>query len=644
MIKQLYSYALIRSFYDLGNDYLDAFWPMLVCVLPINKTLFKYIEIKSAIKDRYDLDIPIYTLEVIATRAKRKGFVKQIKHSLILTDEGAAFVSKLETEREVERRVNELTSEASVFISNKIGRDIDDDTCKSILKEFIDSNQEFIIGYIQPVPDNHASFVKINYDVENAIYMFLLDIEQRDPSLYKTAVDMIHGSILTIALKCEDVENVQRRFHSTEVFLDTNIIFSLLELHHKEANIPAQELFELMSNERSIKIKVFDFTVEELIQVLKLFNIYQYRFHPKVKVASIYSSLSTNGWSNTKVLELICSIENTLNALGITIVETGISLNKYIPSSDEEYNKISKYKPDQGINGKNHDLAAIDKITRIRKKTQRDIRNCRAMFITADRKLAKFALQEYNHLSNHSISEVIPDKLLATLLWLRCGKTTNNLSLESLIAVHSRNLFVDRDVWGRFYDLIRNGLENKSITNMDATIIIYDSEIQSILRNIDPRYHRDVINEQWLKDQIKRTKDSLTKERAQEIQDIISKTNDAIQDAERIKAESNALLLDSVEKIKKTTSRQIRYAGRAASLTITIILALCIYLLINIIINNWIYIEPISWVVSIGLSYLIFIIGERYNPAGIRQKIRSYFYKKILERNMKLFGPNEILR
>ncbi|MCD6448905.1 MAG: hypothetical protein J7L34_00130, partial [Thermotogaceae bacterium] len=104
MERRLYTYALIKSFYDEGEDYLDAFWPFVIRVIPPENFIhLKYIQ--DNVKLQFYLEIPLHVLQTILNRAKRRGFIKQERKQYKLLEEGRKYLDKFETDKEVEREI-----------------------------------------------------------------------------------------------------------------------------------------------------------------------------------------------------------------------------------------------------------------------------------------------------------------------------------------------------------------------------------------------------------------------------------------------------------------------------------------------------------------------------------------------------------
>ena len=108
MRREIYTYALVKSLYNSGEDYIDAFWPIVIRVMPQNFKLIKLPEIRDILKSECGIEIPFHALEAILGRARKKKYIEKKGGKYKLTQEGLKYIEQQETEREVERRINEL--------------------------------------------------------------------------------------------------------------------------------------------------------------------------------------------------------------------------------------------------------------------------------------------------------------------------------------------------------------------------------------------------------------------------------------------------------------------------------------------------------------------------------------------------------
>ena len=123
----------------------------------------------------------------------------------------------------------------------------------------------------------------------------------------------------------------QRNSIALAVYFDTNFAFSVLGLHYDEYNVPALELFNLMRAEGVFEFKVFDFTIDEIVSVLKNYLSERDYYIPNIKVGSVFSSLKSKRWTEADMKEFIVKIEETLWGKGIRIEPTEVDLQVYSP-------------------------------------------------------------------------------------------------------------------------------------------------------------------------------------------------------------------------------------------------------------------------------------------------------------------------
>lgn len=492
-------YALVKTFYDQGKDYLDSFWPFILKALPQNDKNISLERLQGDIRERSGISIPIYSLVAILTRAKRKGFVDQNDKAVRLTTSGLNELKKLEPEHEVSRRINSLVEDARNYLKLNHGIELDAAHTLGLIQKFVIENSYLMGGLVtgegltapQDCFDGNGPrewhFALLNYFKE---------IDRAKPDQFNTLRDIICGSIIATTMSLEKITDVNKRFEKTIIYLDTNIIFSILGMHFVEYNHPAQELIELMKREGTFEFRVFDFTIEEVISVLRNYPGVRHYYFPAVRVRTIHSSLKMNGWTPSKVLKFITSIDIELSKHNISVEKTNIKL-KNVELNEEEIVKMHNYKYSRNKLSISHDWAAIDTIAKLRNGSIRNIEKCKRTFLTADRGLAKYNYCEFGHKELGTVAEVILDRIFTNILWLKNPVIISQIPLGLIVAVHSRELFIDNVVWIKFYETVSEMHKSNQTDERDMTIIFNDLQIQNELLNIDGS---DVnkINKEWV--------------------------------------------------------------------------------------------------------------------------------------------------
>ena len=499
-VGSIYTYALIKALYDEGEDYIDSFWPIVVKTIPSNQSVTSSF-VQRKLRESCDLEAPLHVLEVILTRAERRKYLQHWTEPSTditkyrLTSVGIDYSGKLETEKEVERRINALLESMRQFIEGK-GVSLDLDKIRESLLYFVHKNIDFLAEYIAP----SKTLIKLTppefLGFDRYLLEYIESAKVQKPDDYKTLENLVFGSIISVLLQVNKPEEITKirdePFSHCQVFLDTNFVFSLLGLHSDVFNEPAKELLNLLK-EHNFDLKVFGFTVDEICRVINSYPEESYRYPASIQVDTLYSSLKAKGWSDMDARQFIINIEQILQQKGITIEWfKDIDLGKYKPDKTLT-NVIRRYKPDQNPFHRNHDLAAIAKIKELRKKTIRRIEDSGVLFLTSDIGLHKFDFIEEGHKQNATICETILDRLMTNILWLKNPNT--KLSLETIIAAHSRNLFINRRIWDRFYQVLQGLKRDGKIGDNDLATLFWHNYLEDTLRPIEESESKVITSE-----------------------------------------------------------------------------------------------------------------------------------------------------
>lgn len=658
---QLYTYSLIRSLYDQGDDIIDSFWPLVINVLPHDKTAVPVDALQHKIEEAYGLTIPEYSLSTIIRRASRKGYVSRGQHNISLTQAGLDYYFlKIEPEREAKRRVNELLDDAKSFIDARFKQPLGTTEVKELIQAFIIENlmtlEQFFTNDgipLDPPPDSSS-------DSEKVLLDYFRRVEKTKPTIFQTLQDIVCGSVISAMVHTKELfKESGKKFDKTIVFLDSNYVFSLLGLRYEEENKPARELFQLMKTEGSFEFKVFDFSLHEITRLLKNYEKEEKYFHPNVKVRnSLFASLKAQGWTPAKAREFIVNLETLLwSDLKISITPTEVNLSQY-NVSDDRRSKLAGYKPGQAVREQNHDLAAIDHIRSLRRKEVRRIEKAGAIFLTSDLKLALFNYIGEEHKENDTVSEVIPDRLLTNILWLKNPAANDKFTLDSIIANYSKNLFVDEVVWKRFYKNVAELRSEGSLEDKQVSILLFDRHIQEVLSEYEADEAEQIDPEEILKD-IERIREERLEAPVEtevpivvpvehptpeeKLRDDLKMMQDQI---DKLKDERNEMVFGTIERWKKLQEIEAeREAGKITTLiTGSLVLGSCLlaFYAVKPIIQFWVQLEPVAWMATVFIGIVLPLLGIRTDLLHWRSRLYARLFNIVLKRKLKNLAKLEL--
>jgi len=633
MNKLIYTYSLVKTLYEQGKDYIDSFWPFVLKVMPEYKTPLNLASIQRKVKENFALDIPEHSLKTIITRAKRKGYMVQQKKQFRLTDQGNEYLDSLEPESEVERRINELLDDVNNYQNEQLRSSLTLNETYDIVLFFLHRNIDSLVEFFNPdssIIQLTISRPEINkYD--NVLVNYFEIAKQRKPDLYKTLTDVIYGSVISTAASNRDIAEINKKFEHTQIFLDSNYLFSILELHFSEFNKPAKELFNLLKLYK-FELRAFDFTIDEMVRVLRNYFREQHLYIPGVRVSSIYSNLKSHGLTIEDVRELIAKIESKVLELGIKIEPTSIALKDYKPPKEKYRSKIYQYKRDQNLQAQNHDLAAVEKIREIRRSLKREIESSKALFLTSDLKLFKFDFFEMGHREKATVSEVIPDKLLTNILWLKNPSVVEDIPLKSIIAIHSREMFIDRKIWRRFCETITKLKGDASINDKDVSMLFYNHYIEEVLKAYDDS-QIDEITPNFILEEIQTVSkliDADTKRKLKEQREIFEKK---LTQKELENEKKHETRLSEIK--GKIKARAVKNARRRT------IVKMCIPILIFVGIFIY-FVSTKGWVTTSiifgGIASVVTILsflGIKVNILNIRERLQDKAFQEIYGKELR---------
>lgn len=627
MEKIAYTYALAKSICEREDDYLDCFWPFAMKVLPKDSGYSSLQTIQDQVRTNFQLNIPLHTLSAIIHRAEKRKLLKQFSTGYQLTQTGSEYLDRLESESEAERRLNALYADITQFLSQRLETAPPQNEIENALISLVQKNIEPLAEFFGTGEESQESIqiTAATTSIKNGLVKYIELAEREKPEHRRTLQDIFCGSVITTVLNIEDPQKISKlrigKFKRNKVYFDTNFVFSLLGLDPPEFSAPARELYNLLI-ENGFELKVFSFTVDEICKVINGYIEEEYRYPTSIRVYSFYSSLKGKGWDKTNARDFITKIEDTLSNKKIQVEWlTDIDLNDYDPPNSEHRGILEQYKPAQQRFHQNHDLASIETIRQVRKHPVRKIENSKAIFLSSDKRLCKFNYDRMGHRSNGTVAEAIPDSLLTSILWLKNPKA--KISLKSVIAAYSRDLFVSRRVWGKFYETLVTLSQKHTVDDESISTLFYRGFIEDELRQIEEK-DIDRIDEVFVLAKIEQSSKSKELEDFKKTQEILE-----LRRITKAEQEKNQQWFDKFTEIKHAVRKKSMKSGNQQSVIYvsiaTVALLAILYLLYTLQLPAF-----LLWVVDIifGGGGIITIWSKLRK--WIRGRLVKYLYNKKL--------------
>lgn len=632
--SDLYQYSLLKSLYDYERNYIDNFIPLILPFLS-EEDFKNYIEVQTDYMENKNQELPLHVLESILDRASKLKYCEKIGKKYKLNEKGNIYLNEIPKEEDIIKRIDMLIYDIESYAKNK-NLDYTFIELRDSIELLLRDNLIDVIECLNPYSKPDDIDISIFIETKHLIMEYILYAKYKKQDNYKLFKDIVQGSILTVIFHTRDKSQLKyiekKGIGNIDIYLDTNFIFSIFGMHRDDINKSVTELYTILRN-KNIKLYAFNFTVNEISRVINNYTNYVNRYSKHFKVSSIYSNLKQLGWTRSDAEKFIMNIEEILKNYNINIVYIDeINIDSYIPDNIELSKTIQKYKPLQSNFSRNHDIAAIEHIKKIRKKTIRNFKKSKAIFLTSDKALVRFNYLELNHKADSTICEVILDKTLTNLIWLK--NPSINPSLSSIIAI-SGEKFINRAVWDKFYDILMKLKYENIVDDNTISILLYktqivedlsyyeEEEVEKITPNIVMSELQTInkikkdIREEILKDiksQQKIERDKIILERIGEVQ-----------------IKQNRMWINKINdkktEIYKNSLKISQNYAYLLSLIITIIL--CSIPIIILQLKNIIEMKNLLFYVF----YLLFIIFISLKYLNV--KIKNYIYKKSYYEKIK---------
>ena len=420
----LHTLVLLSSLSDSDSDYIEAQIPLLLSVLP---TDFDWVtvddHVQAQIYSRYGLKIPLHVLEQTVHRARKRDLVVPgpEKGEIGISRSGMLYVSLLPDLKTIERNVAEVCSHAVTYLESQHAIALSESEAEDLLRRFIVQHTPDLRSFMEPGSEIEpvVEAVPLGTRESRAVSGFFAFVEHSDPRIASLVRDFVKGSLLCAALYSKSPAHFTSKFRDSRVFLDTNILFPLLGYDHEPACRAARELAILVKEAPGLRLSVLDVTVDEAAAKLRHFE-HEYRSYvPNVPVDSLYSALIEKGMTPSKVILAIADLDNTIREHGIELVSTNYRLEEYSPSDARLFAAIKSAKPDKPAASINHDVIAVEYVRRLRRGRIRVLESARAIIASADARLFRTLDRYYGHWERGTYSEVVLDRILASILWMK---------------------------------------------------------------------------------------------------------------------------------------------------------------------------------------------------------------------------------
>ena len=380
--------------------------------------------------------MPINALQILLTRAKRKGLVRREAGQYFRIVSALTDPHLPQSRAEVDREHAAIATALRHYAAER-KRDIQtDEDALALLLAFLEENQ---IAFLLDDPGTFDLVAPSILPQRDAIIVarFITEVCLRDPHLADYLNRMLEGFVLQNALLLRDIGSVSGNFQDLAVFFDSRFMFAALGMTGEAAQQAALESIDLLRTTQ-VRMGILASTVDELKRVLAA---YERNLATQDGIRSLFPGLLTthfvsHRYTPADIRQATALLESNIRGLGITIWKN--------PKHDPRFtlDEVDLAKRIAGTNDVNdhrvvHDVDCIAAVLTNRAGRESDSwDNARFGFATTTGLLVTNTARWYKSEGGKGVAPVIHVLLLTNLAWLkRPTAAAPKLKLHELVAM-----------------------------------------------------------------------------------------------------------------------------------------------------------------------------------------------------------------
>lgn len=632
--RDFYTYSLIKTLYLKWKSLLDTFSPFILNSLKNDTLGIK--DLANEIKEKFWLNIPVLTLQDILKKLKKLWNVDfdDKYENIYLTEKWKKwFKNYLEDNREVFWELESLFKDISIYIEMKTSKKLDNHEIYQILENIINNNFAFFVQVFNPNKSliNELSWLKYeNNEIKNLIAEFIIIELNNRTKNFEVVKKITYWALLSSVLTNDSLidESNNYNFNNLIIYLDSNIILSLLWWHWDELKKSNTELIDLIKK-RWIRIKVFNFTVDEIISVIEWYFNEKDKYIKWYFVDSIYQNFKNNWYNDSKIYKLIAEFENIINDKFWIEIDNKFDIKKLdfdINIYDIEELELKRE------HSKEHDIFAIEAIKKYRNWiSPRNIELSKYIFLSYDRKLFLTDCKVNNKSLTDKIPHIIYPEYFSNYLWLKKPDWDNNLPIAMIFSsVHSHWL-IDKDIWERFYQISSELSSDWKITKEDFMYLISNNEFKNQLVDIENKkdINKDLILKSVDETKLELENKTYEKLKVQFDENLLIKTNKNNKDYE----------LKIINNIKEEAKKHAKILTNIVSLFIFLMFIFIITFIYKYYLEEYFTIKRNNywWIITFILFILSIFLWLFKPPKFPKDKIYNFLFKKIVDKKINKY-------
>lgn len=469
-------FATIKTLHAQGNDLLSAICSLVLKCIESDASI---LSIQKTFKEDYLTDIPEDSARTVLKRLKSDNLVDYGANfsNIRLTDSGKAQKNIIQNSiKDLRRDFSALVNDMKTYYVSK--KYSEPKNFEQELLLFIDQN----IGYTSSIMRGGTESTPKN---PTHVAEYFASLESSSPEKFKLLQNIFFGRVYINIIKTRDTYAKNINLQTIRVYLDTNLLLSILGLHDDSSMRQVQELLKILKETQKIEVFVFDETVTEARKLLETAGREMSKYNNSIPVDSVYYKLKILGHTKESITILMENLEESIAQEEIEIVKMPIideESGEYKALASEISSVATKLDRPKAQNALRHDARVLIAVDTLRQEMSSKLfEKSKQLFITPDITVNNvthsIAKKEFRYPLSISVTEIV------STLWMRNlgdEKIATNIVRQSIMA-YVRERAISNDLWSKFCSAIEEATLQKRLSKDDIAILLSDEDTSRIL-------------------------------------------------------------------------------------------------------------------------------------------------------------------
>lgn len=630
-------YAAYKAGY-LGNNILDTYFALVAnMILEEHLTIIEDTEIASKIQERYQVELPLpFIRQILGVGVKNKCFIEDHGKYSIAIEELSKYGF---SETDFNERWEQLILSFETYCREKT-IDFSSVTISDFILKILDETDDVI--FTSDTTEDGSGIPPMEY----AWYSFVKNQAEAQTELYAFIAAISASNITRQALFFDG--ETKADYSDLHVYLDSPIIFALLGMDDASRTDSYKTLISDML-EANCNIHVLDHNFQEVDGIIaraaSWANSTAYDLRKANNAARFFHD---SQMSDEEITDFCESIEDKLNDLGVTVIETNYDIfqDKFQEDEDCLFDMVKNRYLEHGYELRQEkeesirvDVRSIIMVYRKRQgQTATRLQNAKHIMLTSNNAIANVS-KKYE--SNRSIQAghipaCISADLFGAILWLNSPLQMQEYQKKKVLAdcyafLKPNKVLLDKYIQSLDEAKAADKIDEKTFLFLRTHKVVLDS-LMDITQGDYARFNSNTYLEVYDDIQSKAQKQyrdeaAAHKQTRQELEDIKARAIKENEKKDRRIQELNQRVQSLEEESRRNKEhefeKKVNFWGRAVTLVIAGIPYLVLIVGIEIVKTNF---TEVSWKSAYGIAGAVIVSAI---VATLYKKTKKWCFKKV---------------